>query len=146
MLDYDRAELDRLLRTIGAPEIAEKIVLTGYVVNSDLPAIYTLCEAFLYPSLRESFGLPVLEAMACGAPVITSDTSSMPEVAGDAALITDPFSPEKITEAMLRLTSDKSLHDSLAEKGRARASLFSWGSMARNVKDIYSQMSLNPKI
>ncbi|WP_372744824.1 glycosyltransferase family 4 protein, partial [Lutibacter sp.] len=91
MLDYDSKELEKLLDEIGDKQLIEQIVLTGYVVNTDLPAIYSLCKIFLYPSLRESFGIPMLEAMGCGVPVITSNTSSMPEVAGDAAHIIDPF-------------------------------------------------------
>jgi glycosyltransferase involved in cell wall biosynthesis len=100
MPDYDRAGLEQILDEIGHPELMERIVLTGYVVNTDLPAIYSQCRLFLYPSLRESFGIPILEAMACGAPVITSTTSSMPEVAGNAALFVDPVNTEEITGAI----------------------------------------------
>jgi glycosyltransferase involved in cell wall biosynthesis len=139
MLDYDRAELDRLLKDIGAPEVIDRIVLTGYVVNTDLPAIYSQCEIFLYPSIRESFGLPVLEAMACGVPVITSNTSSMPEVAGDSAYIADPFNPETITDGMIALLRDKNLRAAITGKGYDRAAKFSWTSMARQVMNIYKE-------
>jgi glycosyltransferase involved in cell wall biosynthesis len=95
---------------------------------------------FLYPSLRESFGIPMLEAMACGVPVITSNTSSMPEVAGDAALLTDPYQPAEITAAMIRLTTDKKLKADLVQKGFEQAAKFSWKAMAVNVQRIYNEL------
>jgi glycosyltransferase involved in cell wall biosynthesis len=75
MLDYDRSELEKILDEIEDKDLIDKIILTGYVVNTDLPSIYCQSDLFLYPSLRESFGIPMLEAMACGVPVITSNTS-----------------------------------------------------------------------
>ena len=140
MLDYDLVELEKILAEIGDKTLIDKIVLTGYVVNTDLPAIYSLCTAFLYPSLRESFGIPMLEAMACGIPVITSNTSSMPEVSGDAALLINPYKPFEITEAMTRLMSDKPLRETLVRKGIVQAAKFSWKSMAENVLGIYREI------
>jgi glycosyltransferase involved in cell wall biosynthesis len=140
MLDYDQQELEKLLDDIGDKGLINQIVLTGYVVNTDLPAIYCQCELFLYPSLRESFGIPMLEAMACGAPVITSNTSSMPEVAGDAAAIIDPYKPEEITAAMIRILSDKELRDNMKAKGLIQAAKFSWKAMAENVLAVYNEM------
>ena len=141
MLDYDLTELSRLLTEIGNPGLIEKIVLTGYVVNTDLPAIYSQCAIFLYPSLRESFGIPMLEAMACGAPVITSNTSSMPEVAGDGAYLIDPFKPEEITTAMLKILTAADTRTDLIRKGYAQAAKFSWKAMAQNVLKIYDEIS-----
>ncbi|MBI9035351.1 MAG: glycosyltransferase family 4 protein, partial [Bacteroidales bacterium] len=126
MLDYDRVELRKLLNDIGAPELEKNIHLTGYVINTDLPAIYNLCNIFLYPSLRESFGIPMLEAMRCGVPVITSNTSSMPEVSGEAALIVDPYKPEEITEAIHKLLNDKELRNNYIELGYKNAAKYSW--------------------
>ena len=140
MLDYDKGELEKLLEEIDDKTLIYRIVLTGYVVNTDLPAIYRLSEIFLYPSLRESFGIPMLEAMACGVPVITSNTSSMPEIAGDAALIIDPFKPEEITAAMIRLINDKDLRTHLILRGYEQAARFSWRSMAQNVLEIYREI------
>ena len=140
MLDYDRTELEKLLEEIGDPRLINKIILTGYVVNTDLPAIYGQCEIFLYPSLRESFGIPMLEAMACGAPVITSNTSSMPEVAGDGAIIIDPFKPEEITAAMIQMINDPALREDLIKKGFKQAAKFSWKAMAENVLKIYQEI------
>jgi glycosyltransferase involved in cell wall biosynthesis len=140
MLDYDRQELEKLLTEIGDKGLIDKIVLTGYVVNTDLPAIYSQCELFLYPSLRESFGIPMLESMACGAPVITSNTSSMPEVAGDAAAIINPFKPEEITAAMIRILTEKELRESMIAEGLIQAAKFSWKAMAENVLAIYREL------
>ncbi len=140
MLDYDQDELNKLLTEIGDPGLINRIFLTGYVVNTDLPAIYCQCSVFLYPSLRESFGIPMLEAMACGVPVITSNTSSMPEVAGDAALLVDPFKPEEITAAMIRLTADSDFKAALISKGFVQAAKFSWKAMARHVLGIYREI------
>jgi len=140
MLDYDRAELAKLLDQIGDPSLINRIILTGYVKNTDLPAIYSQCSLFLYPSLRESFGIPLLEAMACGIAVITSNTSSMPEIAGDAAYIIDPFKPEEITAAMIKLIMDEKLRNDLSMRGIPQAAKFSWKSMAENVLAIYREI------
>jgi glycosyltransferase involved in cell wall biosynthesis len=141
MPDFDKAELHKILEEIGDPLLEDKIFLTGYVSNTDLPAIYCQCEVFLYPSLRESFGIPMLEAMACGTPVITSNTSSMPEVTGDAACIIDPFKPEEITAAMYRLTNDGSYRSKLIANGFIQARKFSWRTMAENVLAIYLEIA-----
>jgi len=140
MLDYDHYELEQLLEEIGDNDLINRIILTGYVINTDLPSSYCQSEVFLYPSLRESFGIPMLEAMACGVPVITSNTSSMPEVAGDAALLTDPYKPEEITAAMIRITTDEKLRSELIKKGFAQAAKFSWKAMAEHVRQIYGEL------
>jgi glycosyltransferase involved in cell wall biosynthesis len=139
MLDYDQEELKKLLVEIGDVNLINKIVLTGYVANKDLPAIYSLSQLFLYPSLRESFGIPIVEAMACGVPVITSNTSSMPEIAGNAALLVDPYSSEEITEAMIKVYKNDILKNSMIQSGLSRAARFSWKSMAENVLNIYQE-------
>ncbi|WP_350288939.1 glycosyltransferase family 1 protein [uncultured Croceitalea sp.] len=141
MLDYDENELQRILESIGHPELRAQIQLLGYVPNVQLPAIINQCSIFLYPSLRESFGIPILEGMACGVPVITSNTSSMPEVAGeDAAFIIDPFKPKEIANAMQTLVEDELLTSILIEKGIARAKHFSWETMAKNVLELYEEV------
>ena len=140
MLDYDENALQKILADIGHPEIRKDIYLTGYVVNTDMPAIINQCEVFLYPSLRESFGIPILEGMACGVPVITSNTSSMPEIAGDAAEIVDPYKPEEITAAIVKILADDKLKKELAEKGIERAKKFSWENMAREYLKLYEEV------
>ncbi len=146
MLDYDLKELEKLLLDIGDPELIRRIHLTGYVINTDLPAIYSQCEIFLYPSLRESFGIPILEAMGCGVPVITSNTSSMPEIAGEAALVINPFNPEEITNAMIQLTSDATLRKIKIKLGFERAAQFSWKAMAENCLKIYQEIGPGKKV
>ncbi|MCY1634718.1 glycosyltransferase family 4 protein [Marinifilum sp. D737] len=146
MLDYDKAELKRLLDEIGHPEQFENIFLTGYVPNIEMPAIINQCKLFLYPSLRESFGIPILEGMACGVPVITSNTSSMPEVAGDAACIVDPHKPEEITRAMQRILIDDDYRNELCKKGMERASHFSWKRMAEENLKLYKELTLKEDI
>jgi glycosyltransferase involved in cell wall biosynthesis len=140
MVDFDHSELLKLLHEIGDRELIDKIILTGYIVNTDLPAIYSQSSVFLYPSLRESFGIPMLEAMACGVPVITSNTSSMPEVSGDAALLADPFHPAEIADAMIRLTTDEELRKKLVARGTLQSAKYSWKTMAGNVLDVYREI------
>ncbi len=137
MLDYEEDKLQQILRGIGQPELRVYIHLAGYVPNAELPAIISQAELFLYPSLRESFGIPILEGMACGVPVITSNTSSMPEVAGGDALLVDPHRPDEITAAMERLLNDPALYRSLSERGPRRAAQFSWRAMAEQVLELY---------
>ncbi len=146
MLDYNRQELEKLLRDIGDPKLIDHIVLTGYVTNTDLPAIYSQSEVFLYPSLRESFGIPMLEAMACGVPVITSNTSSMPEVAGEAAMLVNPSQPATITAAMVQLYRHKTLREELAVAGYRQSAKFSWRSMAQDVRHIYQEVLQEARI
>ncbi|MCF8307644.1 MAG: glycosyltransferase family 4 protein [Bacteroidales bacterium] len=142
--DYDESTLNRLLGTIKKKEIRKHILLPGYIVNTDLPVIYTMAVIFLYPSLRESFGLPMLEAMACGTPVITSITSSMPEISGDAAKIVNPYKPQQIKDAIMELLKNPMLREKLIEKGYRRASKFTWRTMAYNVLKLYYN-ALNQK-
>ncbi len=145
LLDFSRKNLLRLLRKIRHIELLDKIHLAGYVQNKDLPAILSLSTAFLYPSLYESFGIPILEAMACGVPVITSNTSSMPETAGGAAVLVDPQKPEEISAAMHTLVSNKGYRDELRKKGMERVRNFSWEKMAKDYLQVYNEVykSLN---
>ena len=145
MLDYDESALQEVLRSIGCSEIRNDILMTGYVPNAELPAIINQCKIFLYPSLRESFGIPILEGMACGVPVITSTTSSMPEIAGDAAAMVNPSNYKEIVAAMDKILSDEKYRNTLCMKGVERAKLFSWKAMAENYlllyKKLYSEIS-----
>jgi glycosyltransferase involved in cell wall biosynthesis len=140
MLDYDKNELEKLVSEIGDQQLIHKIVLTGYVINTDLPAIYSQCDIFLYPSLRESFGIPMLEAMACGVPVITSNTSSMPEIASDAAHIVDPYKAEEITEGIIKILEDRDYCNALIKKGLERKKNFSWKNMAVEYLQLYHEV------
>lgn len=106
--------------------VADRVRFLGYVPDADLPALLSAATAFVFPSLYEGFGMPVLEAMACGAPVLTSSTSSLPEVAGDAALLVDPIDTAAIAAALARLATDEPLRADLRARGLARAAQFSW--------------------
>ncbi len=129
--------LDDLLFTLGADGLRDRFVLPGYLPHADLPAVFGLCEAFLYPSLRESFGLPILEAMASGAPVITSDAASMPEVAGHAAVLVDPREPAALADALTRVLASGPLRQVLHELGLRRAAGFSWDRAAEQMLTVY---------
>jgi glycosyltransferase involved in cell wall biosynthesis len=113
------------------------LAFTGYVPEHDLPALYSAAAAFVYPSIYEGFGLPLLEAMSCGAPVITSDRSSMPEVAGDAAVLVDPTRTDRIAAALYTVLTQSNLADGLRRRGQARAAQFTWDATASQTAEVY---------
>jgi alpha-1,3-rhamnosyl/mannosyltransferase len=125
----------------GAAERPDAVRQLGYVADSDLAALYRLCTVFAYPSLYEGFGLPVLEAMSAGAPVVTSSVSSLPEVAGDAALLVDPLDVEALSAALGRVLGDAALAARLRSAGRARAASFSWERTARETLALLRQLA-----
>jgi glycosyltransferase involved in cell wall biosynthesis len=120
-------------------QMQDHIHFTGPVAEEDLPALYSGADCFIYPSLFEGFGLPVLEAMACGAPVITSNTSSLPEVAGDAALLVPPQDVDALAGALGRLLNDAALRTELRQRGLAQAARFSWEMAARETWGVYGR-------
>ena len=126
--------------TVDSLAARDAIILPGYVSDGDLVALYCGAEAFAYPSLYEGFGLPILEAMSCGAPVITSTVTSMPEVAGDAALLVDPYSVEAIADALLELLGSESRRRALREAGLKRAASYSWSQTARDTLKVYKSV------
>jgi glycosyltransferase involved in cell wall biosynthesis len=113
--------------------ISDRVVLVGDLPHADLPALYSGAAAFVFPSSYEGFGLPVLEAMACGCPVVTTNASSLPEVAGDAALLVDPGAPGELTRALERVMSDAELASVLRAKGLERAAAFTWRGTAKGM-------------
>ena len=113
------------------------IVFTGYINRSDLLALYSSASCFVFPSLYEGFGLPILEAMKCGAPVVTSNVSSMPEVAGQAGVLVDPLSVEKITQGIKKAIGDK---ENLVQKGFEQANSFSWEKTAKETLKVYEEI------
>lgn len=114
--------------------VANRIVFAGRVAEEDLPSLYRGAIALVFPSLYEGFGLPVIEAMACGTPVLTSNTTSLPEVAGDAALLVDPLSVNEIAAGIERLCTDIVLRETLQRKGLLQAARFRWSDVATRVK------------
>lgn len=127
---------DEVPAAVARLGLAERIHSTGHVPDSDLPALYSLAEAFVLPSLLEGFGLPVLEAMSCGAPVVAANTSSLPEVVGSAGLLADPRDPAELARALARVIGDPALRRELRERGLARASEFSWTLAARRTREV----------
>lgn len=140
MADLDKAYLNGIVERNHIENILPSIVMPGYIVNSDLPYIYNNAFAFLYTSLRESFGIPLLEAMACGTPVITSNTSSMPEIGGKEAILINPENPNEMTEKMLQLENDQAFYDQQKKIGLERAQLFSWRETAEQLLTVYDSV------
>jgi glycosyltransferase involved in cell wall biosynthesis len=124
-------------------ELTGDVLFPGYIPSNELPLWYNAAELFVYPSLYEGFGLPPLEAMACGTPVITSNVSSLPEVVGEAGLTVDPMDSERLAETMNQVLSDEVLRQSMRERGLARAGCFSWAKAARETVGVY-QRALDP--
>lgn len=137
MPDFGKDHLLAMLKAQNNEHLINHIMLTGYIPNKELPNLYRLAQMFLYPSLRESFGIPILEAMACGIPVITSNTSAMPEVAGEGALLIDPTQPDDIAATILNVLQNESLRNQTIAYGINRAAMFSWQKTAQQVLDIY---------
>lgn len=123
--------------------LASKIIFTGFIPQEELPIFYNACEVFVYPSLYEGFGLPPLEAMSCGAPVITSNITSIPEVVEDSGLLINPYSEDELTQSLEKLLTDEGLRKNLSEKGLKQASKFSWKETAKKTFEAYEQVCLN---
>lgn len=121
-------------------QLADQVHFTGYVADADLPTLYSAATAFVFPSLYEGFGLPPLEAMACGTPVITANVSSLPEVVGDAALLVDPYDVQSLADAIERVIQDDALRRMLRQRGLERAAQFSWAQVARKTVQVYEQV------
>ena len=129
--------------TIAELGLRDEVLLTGFIADQDLPALYSAADVFAFPSLYEGFGIPVLEALACGTPVLTSNTSSLPEVAGDAALLVPPEDVEALAEALWRLIDDRTLRDVLRARGFEQVKRFRWDGAATTLCGIYMYLSSN---
>jgi len=138
--------LERLRRAHQAAFASGRVVATGYVSDDDLACLYSGCIALVFPSLYEGFGIPVLEAMACGAPVITSNTTALPEAAGEAALLVDPEDTAAIAAAMRRMLDEPELRAALRARGFAHVKRFTWARTARATAEAYqAAMAWHPK-
>jgi len=131
---------DAIYAEVERQGLAGRVHFPGFVDDGDLPALYRAAGVFAYPALYEGFGLPVLEALACGTPVVTSNVSSLPEVAGDAALQVEPTDVDALAGALTRLLTDHALRAGLRERGFAQARKFTWEGAARQLLEIYSEM------
>jgi glycosyltransferase involved in cell wall biosynthesis len=127
-----------LLKALG---VNDRVDFLHYVPNDDLPMLYNLADCFVYPSLYESFGLAQLEAMACGCPVIGANAGAIPEVTGGAAMLFDPHSPEELSQAILRLTSEPELRRDLVGRGLTRVRGFTWERAARSTLDVFRELA-----
>lgn len=138
--DIKQDAVEQVLKENGLEHIRPHLRFSGYIYNTDLPSIYSGAAAFLYTSLRESFGIPILESMACGTPLITSNTSSMPEIAGDGAILTDPTNEVQIAEQILALETNQALRESQIAYGLERVKLFSWRHTAEQMLLTYEEL------
>jgi glycosyltransferase involved in cell wall biosynthesis len=131
---------EEIFREVGHSDLNQEILLLGVVRDEDLPLLYNCADIFVYPSLYEGFGLPPLEAMACGIPVITSNTSSLPEVIGDAGIMVDPTDVNALCESMYILLKDKELWNRMRKMGLERSKLFSWEKTAEKILKVYDEV------
>lgn len=143
-LVFTAAPTADLARLIERLQLGERVNFVGLVPEEKLPSLYRGAKALVFPSLYEGFALPVLEAMACGTPVVTSNVAAMPEVAADAALLADPTSVEQIARAMEQIVCDDSLRTQLREKGLHRAGQFSWTNTVDKVHHLLATQSITP--
>ena len=127
----------RKLRELNYPYDKRQFITPGYIREADLPVVFNLSKIFLFPSLSEGFGMPIVEAMACGTPVVTSKVSCMPEIAGNAALLTNPFNPNDIADALLALSGNEGLRAEKIDAGMRNAKRFSWSGAAEKVLTTY---------
>ena len=140
IIGKDIAKYAALRHAVHRHKLHKYVRFFGFVPDQTLAILYRLAAVFVFPSLYEGFGLPPLEAMASGTPVITSNVSSLPEVVGDAALLVDPHHPEAIAEAMQRVLTDSTLRADLRIRGLVRARQFSWERSIRRVREIYGEV------
>ena len=139
VLDYKK-EIGDLIESL---DLIDSVKLLGFVPDEDLVGLYSFADLFIYPSLYEGFGLPVIEAMACGTPVITSNISSLPEVSGDAAILVDPYNILEMAEAMGNILSNSALREKLIEKGFERVKHFHWEKTAKETLNVYNKVLKN---
>ncbi|HUV94138.1 MAG TPA: glycosyltransferase family 1 protein [Anaerolineae bacterium] len=132
---------DDIDETIDELGLHEHVLLPGFVADEDLPALYSAADVFAFPSLYEGFGIPVLEAMACGTPVVTTPVSSLPEAAGEAALFVSPKDIEGLADALWQLIDDSALRDELRGRGFQQAKRFTWAGAAKKVLRIYHSLA-----
>jgi glycosyltransferase involved in cell wall biosynthesis len=132
---------NKIFDTLEELHLKDDVIFVGYVPDEDLMKLYNTTELFVFPSFYEGFGLPPLEAMACGCPVITSNTSSLPEVVGDAGILVDPHDPKALANEMQNVLINESFRADLSKKSLERANLFSWKQTAKETWKVYEEVS-----
>jgi len=136
---------EETLKAVNDLGLHDEVIFTGGAEDADLPIIYNGASLFVYPSIAEGFGLPPLEAMACGIPVISSNTSSLPEIIGDAGILVDPYKTEDLVKAMYEVLSNKNLQEKMKTEGLKRARRFSWEQTARKTLEVYHEVYMESK-
>jgi glycosyltransferase involved in cell wall biosynthesis len=131
---------EEIFERVEALKLGEQVRFLHGVPDADLPGLYSAASVMTTPSFYEGFGLPALEAMSCGTPVVVADRASLPEVVGDAGILVDPEDPEAIAEGLKRVLTDEELHARLGERGLERASRFSWERVARETLEVYREV------
>jgi glycosyltransferase involved in cell wall biosynthesis len=131
---------DEVFKLVEELKLQDVVRFTGYVADEDLPALYSAAEVFVYPSLYEGFGLPPLEAMACGTPTVTSNVSSLPEVVGNAGLMHAPEDWQGLTRQIITMLSDASAREHFRQAGLEQAARFSWDRAARETQSVYDEV------
>jgi glycosyltransferase involved in cell wall biosynthesis len=132
---------EEIFATVEQLDMEERVVFPGFVADGDLPALYNLADLFVFPSLYEGFGLPPLEAMACGTPVVTSNASSLPEVVGEAGLMVEATNVEALAEAMKQVLEDDALREGMIAKGMKQTKKFTWEQAAAKLLSLYEAIS-----
>jgi glycosyltransferase involved in cell wall biosynthesis len=140
VVGFNRFKFEREVATASELVKDNKIIFTGFVPDEDLPALYSQAELLIFPSLYEGFGLPALEAMSCGCPVVTSTKGCTKEVTGDAAVLVDPYDPSDICDGMLRVIEDPELRANMVKLGLNRSSEFSWEKAAQELLALFDEM------
>jgi glycosyltransferase involved in cell wall biosynthesis len=129
--------IQKIINSLG---LQNEVILTGLIDNNELPQLYNAADIFVFPSLHETFGMPILEAMSCGCPVITSNVSSMPEIAGDSAVLVNPYNIVEIEKAMYQVLTNEGLKKNMRKKGLERAKQFSWRKCAEEHLKVYQEV------
>ena len=132
---------DEIFARVKELKLEEKIIFTGYIDADEPPVLLNGALAFLFPSLYEGFGIPPLEAMACGTPVLTANAASLPEVVGTAGILADPYSEDEIADGILKLCRDRALREKLSKDGIERAAGFTWEKGAEILLDVFASTS-----
>ena len=128
---------DEIFKKVKELNLENEVLFTGYLADGIIPYLYNAATCFVYPSFYEGFGLPVVEAMACGCPVITSNISSLPEIAGNAAILINPYKKAELVEAFKKILIDNKLRSKMSARGLVQAKKFSWGKTAKEIIDLY---------
>jgi glycosyltransferase involved in cell wall biosynthesis len=143
IVGFSRWKVEKDFKLLDDLGLRDSVIFPGFIPDEDIPKFYSLADLFVMPSLYEGFGIPVLEAMACGCPVVTTKTGCSPEVAGGGAVLVDPYNPEEMARGMLAVLSDEVLRADLVRKGYIRAKEFTWEKCARETLELFESIAID---